>query len=284
MLSDAKSDQLIPFSFKMNNFLNVFMLETSKWWKNKTWLLQLGIWLLVTNGLVIYLFISGAFTEIAATMNIGFRSELSRFTTDVAIQDQLFIALDMFFTLNFQIIPLGIIVMLQGTIITETENGSLTWLISNPVSRRNVILAKFSSNFVNLTIFSSLIPSLTFVVILFIQTGVLIPIHLILFTLIFNVLLIAFFTSFLILLGIVFNSRIILLVLSFGLAQIGGFINFIEPLYKLFLDYTPMSLGAQSLILVLKGEITNFTPIISTIVLSITMLIAAIWIFDRKEF
>jgi len=174
--------------------------------------------------------------------------------------------------------------LLQGTIITEIENGSLNWLISNPVSRRNVILAKFTSNFVNLVIFSSFIPSITLIIVLYILTGVLIPVHLILIPLFFNVLLIGFYTSFLILLGTVFNSRIIVLVLSFGLAQSSGLIGFIEPLYKLVIDYTPMSLGAQSLIFVLKEEIINFTPIISTISLSIIMLIAAIWIFDRKEF
>jgi ABC-2 type transport system permease protein len=110
---------------------NLLSRENRKWWGTSRWWVQTLVWALITNGVLVLLlfltpFVAENFKDVDA-------SELSSLPGGV----------EAFFSLAGLALPIGVIVLVQGSIITEKELGTAEWVLSKPVSRTAFFLAKF---------------------------------------------------------------------------------------------------------------------------------------------
>jgi ABC-2 type transport system permease protein len=130
---ELKEDQSLP------GFGTIFRAESRKWWGTQRWWMQILIWLVMVNGLV---------------MMADFWSKESR-------EDIVSGGVEFFFLIILIIPVVGLSIMMQGIIVGDKQSGTAAWILSKPVSRNAFLLAKFLAN---------LIPALLIIIVL--QSGV----------------------------------------------------------------------------------------------------------------
>ena len=109
---------------------NLLARENRTWWKTSRWWVQTLIWGIITNGvLVLLIFLQPLITQVFTNVN----------PEDLAdIPD----GITAFFSLAALAMPIGVVILVQGSIITEKELGTAEWVLSKPVSRTAFYLSK----------------------------------------------------------------------------------------------------------------------------------------------
>ena len=106
------------------------MRENSKWWRTSRWWVQSLVWGLITNGILLLLLFLLPFIE-------------ANFSgVDPADLEEIPNGITAFFSLAGIAMPIGVVILVQGSIISERELGTAEWILSKPVSRSAFILAK----------------------------------------------------------------------------------------------------------------------------------------------
>lgn len=110
-------------------FANLWRKESHLWWGTWRWLIHVGLWAFLLNGLYgIVLFAVIHAPPEARTPEPGL--------TFFGFGLFLFTILTLIFT------GVGAIILAQGTIIGEKQSGTAAWVLSKPVSRTAFLLAK----------------------------------------------------------------------------------------------------------------------------------------------
>ena len=109
---------------------NLLSRENRKWWRTSRWWIQTLVWGLITNGIVLLLLFLLPFIQ--ATFEGVESADLEEIPDGVTA----------FFSLAGVAMPIGVVIVVQGSIITERELGTAEWILSKPVSRSAFILAK----------------------------------------------------------------------------------------------------------------------------------------------
>ena len=248
---------ITPSGWRMG-FGNLLRRELSQWFGTRTWFMQGMFWGLILGGITL--------------MFVG--------TADVSSTPEERIANGlMLYSIFGSIFPSIIIVIFStGAILEEKERGTAAWVLSKPVSRTAFILAKMFGGVISYGVSLVLIPGLVVFSILYFVAG---GISLGLFLIGLGPMMLWYtFIHFLcICLGTVFStvgpvagpaSVSLFFVNAFDMTGIGAF--------------TPWTLSFVARDLMQGLPITSITPVISTLVILIILLVIAIWRFGKEEF
>ncbi len=253
---------------RWRGFLNVFQMENRKWWAGKSPFLRGGIWVLILDGLL-----AGALF-ILPTLT-GPEGE------QIMPGDALQSGSEMFVGLSTLAIAVGIIILMQDTIIEEKQSGTAAWVLSKPVSRSSFILAKLAANFLGMVVLMLVLPGVVaYGLFQLYEPG---AVELSNFIGMMGVVGLhsLFYLALTLLMGVVANGRGLLLAVTLG-SLLGGGLVPIEALVRI----APWQLPQIGL-LVLQGlPVGSFglTMMAATAVWSVLFLIAAVWRFDRVAF
>lgn len=110
--------------------------ELRDWWTTNTWWRQLLIWLILLNGVW----------------------ALVLFTRPPEVRQGP--GVEIFTFLSGIFAPLGVIILLGGTIATEKVSGTAAWILSKPVSRSEFVLSKLVAHSLNVLITMIVAPGL----------------------------------------------------------------------------------------------------------------------------
>jgi ABC-2 type transport system permease protein len=121
----------------LRGFTTMWGLEQRHWWHTRRWVVQVLLWVVLLDGLVL-----------AQLLDARSGGTVAR---AAASHD----AADMFFVLGMLATAVGIIVTLQASVAGEVNDGTAAWVLSKPLSRPAYLLAKLtsdSSGFVTLAV------------------------------------------------------------------------------------------------------------------------------------
>lgn len=123
-------------------FRNLFQRESQLWWGTRRWMVSLAVSVIGSNGLLAYvLFVLPAMIEAQGET-----------------LDPVQAGLQLFFGLGFMATAIMVVIMLQDSIMTEKQTGTLEWVLSKPVSRLSYLLAKILAHSIPMALLSILIP------------------------------------------------------------------------------------------------------------------------------
>jgi ABC-2 type transport system permease protein len=136
---------------------NLLHAELRAWTGTRTWWLQLLVWLMLLNGLLVV--------------------PLVLLRDEFAAQGQapLEAAYDMYFTFAALAPAVGAIIMAHGAIITERQLGTAAWVLSKPVSRSAFVLAKFTAAAAGLLVTAAVVPGMVAYAVLSLEAGGALP-------------------------------------------------------------------------------------------------------------
>ncbi|MDH4214774.1 MAG: ABC transporter permease subunit [Candidatus Thorarchaeota archaeon] len=239
-------------------FGNLVRRELSQWFGTRTWFTQAMFWGLILGGVTLML---------VGTADPASTPE-ERITTGL-----------MLFTIFGSIFPaIAIIIFSTSSVLEEKERGTAAWVLSKPVSRTAFVLAKMFVGVVSYSVSLVLIPGLIVFSIIYLIVGA-IPLGSFLLGLGPMILWYTFVHFLCVCLGTVFNSVgpvagpasvSLFFVNAFDLSGIGA--------------YTPWTLSFVARDLMQGLPITSISPVISTLIVLIVLLLIAIWRFGKEEF
>jgi ABC-2 type transport system permease protein len=237
--------------------------EVGLWWGTKLWWIQTLIWVVLLSGVsTVVMFDSAGMTP----------GDL----TDAAVQT--------FLLVGATVIPIGIVLTLQGSIVGERELGTAAWVLSKPVSRVSFLLGKLLANFAGFVITALVIPSAVFLV----AAGFILPepIDLGAFAVAMAVmvLVILFYVVLTLALGCFFKGRGPVAGIGITLVLMGQFFKGMLPLPLVMA--TPWLLGdvAASFPMHVLPEFDRAVPLIVVGIETIVLGALAVGRFKREEF
>lgn len=120
-------------------FASLWAKEMGEWWRTRKWLVHLLVWVISLNGIL-------AMVSAATKAHPG---------TESLLQTQV----DLLVKLGSVLTAIGVLVVMQGSMIGERQSGTAAWILSKPVSRAAMILAKFGANALSYIALAVLLPS-----------------------------------------------------------------------------------------------------------------------------
>ena len=113
-----------------SGFANLWRKESWLWWRKRQWLWQSIIWLVLFNGIIAIMLLA---------------LSLQKPSASTSVESTINGVLAVFFNLQFSIVPLALILLLQGAMINERQSSTAAWILSKPVTHSAFILAKLAS-------------------------------------------------------------------------------------------------------------------------------------------
>ncbi len=109
--------------------LNVFRHEGRLWWRTSRWWLQLCLWTAVLSLLLVGFLVISAQAEAAGIEPMGVAEVFPQYVG-----------------LAVLLSVVGVTVLTQGAMLDERRSGTLQWVLSKPVSREAMLLAKYAAH------------------------------------------------------------------------------------------------------------------------------------------
>jgi ABC-2 type transport system permease protein len=124
-------------------FWNLLRRESQLWWGTRRWIANLAASVIGLNGLLAYvLFVLPAMIEASGeSLDAG----------QAGVQ--------LFFGLGFMAAAIVVVIMLQESIMTEKQTGTMEWVLSKPVSRSSYLLAKMLAHAIPMSLLYIFIPT-----------------------------------------------------------------------------------------------------------------------------
>jgi ABC-2 type transport system permease protein len=250
-------------------FTNLFHKEHDGWWRTRTWLVHSIIWLLLINGILLAVLKAPVPAEVAAN-------------TPPESGTMIFV------TMGGLMAGLGIIIVMQGSILDEKKSGTAAWVLSKPLARPAFILAKLAANtlaailimvvlqgvvaFILLSVFDANPPAL----LPFLAALGLMALHLL------------FYLTLTLMLGTFFNERGAVLGIPIGLLFGAQFLMQLAPMLAQIMPWTIVipvgSSSALAHLMMLGQPLPTVMPIIATVLWIAVFVGVALWRFRREEF
>jgi ABC-2 type transport system permease protein len=269
MATDNAVLQPVNIQGRLMGFASMFRKENRGWWRTRTWLVHTVIWLLLINGAVFGTLITPVSPE----------------DENMPPQSGTMI----FVIMSGLMTGLGIILVMQGSILDEKKSGTAAWVLSKPLSRPSFILAKLAANsLAALLIMVALQGAVAYVLMrafdpsppalgLFLAGLGLLALHLL------------FYLTLTLMLGTLFNDRAAVMGIAIGLLFGAQFVAGLLPVLVHIMPWTiimPINANPEGLAYqVMSGQpVSTVTPIIGTAVLTLVFIGVALWRFEREEF
>ena len=246
---------------------NLTVREAAAWWATGRWRVHTVVWVAVLGGLLsLMLWVLPAVLD-AAEAEGGVSGEPG----EVALQ---------FPDMAAVVIALGVVLLTQGVLLDERRNGVLEWLLSKPVGRPAVVLAKFVGQGSALLVTVLLAPWLIVHALLSVADGGLWSLTNSLAALGTLALVVAFHLAFVLALSTLTSSRVTILAVPIVLIVTSDGITSLWP--ELF-HVMPWSLGPVASILLGQGVLVSGWPIVATLGWTAALLLAASLLLRRAE-
>ena len=258
----------VPVGGWRTGFGNLFRAECRRWWKTRLWWIQLLIWTAAINGLL--------FAVLSAPSDTGL--------PDAVLPYGVFGG---FFT------SVGVIIVMQGSMVGEKISGTAAWVLSKPVSRASFFLAKWLGNAIGFAVTAVLVPGVIAYGLFTVKAGMALEIFDFLAGLGILLLFNLFWLSLTLMLGAMFNRRgaVIAIPLALVLGQqfISAILMQISDRVAEFLPFAlvmPDMLVENSSIvsaIILGAEIPTANPIVSSMAGVMIFTAIGIWKFNQEE-
>jgi ABC-2 type transport system permease protein len=252
-------------------FSNMLRKENGDWWGTRQWWVRSLIWTVILNGLVFIIF------WIAPLMDGEDAPPASELIET---------GVEIFFTLLAFAAPIGVMIFVQGAIVSEKDSGTAAWVMSKPVSRSAFILSKFVSNALGILVVIVLLQSLILYGQILLKGGQLSFMPFIA-ALGLSYLHMLFYLTLGLMLGTAFSSRGPVIGISIavllGQLLITGLVEDFLPWFPIIEPKTVGDIAA----LVAQGRTLPPEwpiPVLVTAVASLLFIALAIWRFNREEF
>lgn len=243
---------------------NVLRAEFDGWFGTRAWWVQILIWTLVANGIMIIMLVSED--------TPGMLDAIMMFTIFLGIGA-----------------PVGVCIIMQEALVGEKQNGTAAWVLSKPVSRAAFIFSKLVANTVGITVTMVLVPGLVCYILMATLGNRVLPAAGFLAGLGVVLVYAFFFLTLTLMLGAIFNNRgaVIGIPLAFAFAQqwIPGLLPATAELIPWVLmvplnGTNEMSVAAS---LMTGGQPSSYLAVISTLVASAVFLAVAFSVFQKQE-
>lgn len=257
----------VPVAGWRTGFLNMLAKEHGVWWRTRRWAVHLVLWIVVTNGFLLL-------------VTFGDQGPNSDFRSPAHMRE----VFEVFFRACALFATVGVITVTQSVMVSEKQLGTMAWLLTKPVARPAVVLAKLLASIYAVLFLTLLVPT----VLLNAHTrlvwgawpifpGFLIGLGLVALSHIFYVTLT-------IMLGTMFSKRGPVSGVAFGFLFAGLILPNFAP--KWLTAVTPWTLHAIGAAQGTGQKLPAgwITPAIATAVLTVVCLAVALWRFEREEF
>ena len=261
----------------VRGFSNLLWKENRAWWGTRRGLVNAILWPVLLGGLVaVMLFVLPGVADPANDPNVA------------AAGGPLPFALQMgrtvFFELGTLAVALGVIVLLQDSIVEEKQSGVAEWLLAKPVARRSYVLAKLVASSLAVLLLLVALPALVSYLLLSMHEGKIFPWLPFLGGLGIMTLHTFFYLTLTLMLGTIFNNRAPILGIALG-SILGGTLlgGLIQPL----LYVTPWMLGKFASLVAGNEPVPLgllWAPLSATAVWSAIFLLVALVKFERSEY
>lgn len=243
---------------------NVLRAEFDGWFGTRAWWVQILIWTLVANGIMIIMLVSEDTPEMMDAI--------------------------MMFTIFLGIgAPVGVCIIMQEALVGEKQNGTAAWVLSKPVSRAAFIFSKLVANTVGIAITMVLVPGLVCYILMATLGDQALPPAGFLAGLAVILLYAFFFLTLTLMLGAIFDNRgpVIGIPLAFAFTQqwFPGILPVTAKLIPWVLmvplnNSNELSIAAT---LMTGGQPSSYMPVISTLAASLIFLVVTFRVFQRQE-
>ncbi|MCB2213987.1 ABC transporter permease [bacterium] len=117
---------------------NMLSRENAKWWESSRWWVQILVWGLIINGILgMLLFLMPVVADVFENVQ---ESELANLPDGVSA----------FFSFAGFSLPIGVVILIQGSIFQEVELGTAEWILSKPISRTAFIISKLIAHVIGI--------------------------------------------------------------------------------------------------------------------------------------
>ncbi len=189
---------------------------------------------------------------------------------------------EMFFSLAGLAFPIGVVILVQGSVVDEKALRTAEWILSKPVSRSAFILAKFCGHALGILITMVLFQAAVADGLIWLNQGSPLPFWDYLKGVGILTVMLFFYLTLILMMEVFSDKRTTVLAVGLGSALGGMLLVQFLP----FLAYiTPFALGNLAPLVVLGSPVNNFSvwlPILSTATLGVVFLVAAIRRFNQK--
>ena len=241
---------------------SLLVMENNKWTKSFNWLKSSLIWVLIVNGLILLA------TSQASLMNAGPIDKLG---------------LDVLFQIFSGICPVGAIIIVHSSLISERDNGTLAWVLSAPVSRVSVIISKLGVNLLYVSSIIIVLQSIIAQLIIQFLSGETLPMTSYYLGVAQMTLYIAFWVTFTLMLNVLLPNRTMVLGVSLGTLFFHGLVsNLLSKVFPLLPRLMPGALLNSALSTAMSGISDSFASLVTLGWIALFILITCLS-FQKEE-
>lgn len=269
-----------------SGFHNIFAKENHAWWGTSRWLVQMIIWMIIVNGLMAgTVLVNPQVGAAEAKLQEHQLNQGKPVTNPIPPLPQTMLTI--FFTLSGIAPAIGVVILGQEALIGEKQSGTAAWILSKPLSRVALVLSKLSADAIGILATMVIVQGLVASQIYRLTVGEPLPLPGFITGLGLLYLVLMFYLALTYMLGALFHTRGPVI----GIPLLLVFGNQIASLVPWFGKVMPwnlvMNLGSDqpSLAIALANgqPLPTVTPIIGTLILTLTFVLVALWRFQREE-
>jgi len=269
----------------LQGFPNLFSKESYRWWRTRFWFIQLVIWLVIINGVMALIYSMPAEQLFAGDPQSMTPADQQVMQEILQHPEQ--VGLITFVRLVGIATVIGVVVIAQDAIISEKHSGTAAWVLSKPVSRSALVLAKLAGSALGIFGVMGVLLGAAAYGQIGLMTGVLLPVLPFAGMLGLLFLYQLFYLTLTIMLGTLFNNRGavlgIPLVLIFGYQIMLGIAPWLGAIMPWNL-VTTLEYPALALAIAQGNPLPTATPLLATLAWCILFTLIAVWRFSREEF
>ncbi len=246
---------------------NLLHGELSSWFKSSRWVKQLVLWISIVNLMMFIMAMAGR---------------------DVPGKGPDF--LFMYGIFGGMFVAPGVMIVMQRAIVGEKREGTAAWVLSKPVTRSAFVVSRMIGNSLGILVTSTIIPGL----LVYVTAGLLTPLGWLpplgyLAGLAMYVLHAFFWLTLTLMMGVFFESTGVVIAVPIGLFfALWTLPSLLPVLWKvdpLMLTFGESEAAPSIATALMAGTaVTNWLPVIVTVVLSVVFVAVSLWRFNRQEF
>lgn len=241
--------------------------EASMWWATSRWWRQAIIWSVLLGGIL-------------AGMLWVFPGVLAGIEGADAVTMDVLEAAAQFAELAAFVSAVGVVIICQGLLLDDDRLGLTEWLLSKPLSRPALVLAKLVGHASGVLFSIVLVPWTLAYVLLSVALGQAWPLGRFLGVVALTALFVVFHLALVLALSAVIGSRGAVLAIPLGLLVGADLLVGFVPATANWLPYLINRVAAALLV---SGEVVMVWPVIATVVYTLALTAVAVWRFDQRE-
>lgn len=238
--------------------------EAGQWWATRRWWTSALAWTVVLNGVLALL--------LWVVPRLDGPAELAAFDlTELAVQ---------FAGLAAVLTAAGTVLVTQGLLLDDRRDGLVEWLLSKPLARPALIVAKFAGHAPALLVVAVVIPWMGVWLQLSVAAGEPWPAGRWLAAVALVALLAAFQLSLVLALSTVTASRAMVLAVPLAALVASDVVTSFAPWTA---DWLPWGIGRISGVVLTHGDLVSAQLVVVTVAATAAAVLAAAWRFSRVE-